>query len=109
MRQRPTVLDVHAGAASFDEFVSVDESLAAVDVVGRAGDGGVRHQVNGESRDVDRPHDAADRQGGAQLLAPGLDRCVLREVRRRQRGVDEGGLDEVDARWRQLQGKRRAR
>jgi len=45
--------------------VSGDEPLAAVDVVGRAGDGGVGHEVNGEGGDIRRFDDAPDRRGGA--------------------------------------------
>jgi len=45
--------------------VSGDEPLASVDVVSRAGDGGVDHEVNGEGGDVGRFDDAPDRRGGA--------------------------------------------
>ena len=50
-----------------------DELLAAVDVVRRARERGVDHDVNGERRDVGRPDDAADRELRPQLLAPGLE------------------------------------
>ena len=46
-----------------------DELLAAVDVVGRAGERGVRHEVDGERGDVGRSDDASDRQRRAELLA----------------------------------------
>ena len=59
--------------------LSVDEPLAPVDVVGRAGNGGVDHELNGEGRDVGRSDDAPDRQGGAQLVASALERCVVCE------------------------------
>src|SRR5512133_4399834 len=51
---------------------SRDELLAAVDVVGRAGEGGVGHEVNGQRGDVRRSDDAPDGERGAQLLAPRL-------------------------------------
>src|SRR4051812_34364570 len=55
---------------------SGDELLAAVDVVGRAGERRVGHEGNGERRDVGRPDHAADGERGAQLLAPGLESLV---------------------------------
>jgi len=71
------------------------ELLAAVDVVCRAGEGGVGHDVNGECCDVGRSDDAPDRERRTQLVAPGLESVA--EERRRQRGVDEAGGDAVDA------------
>ena len=65
----------------------LDQLLAAVDVVGRAGERGVAHQVHGERGDVLRPDDAPDRQRGAQLLAARVE--LVAEQRRRQRRVDE--------------------
>ena len=41
------ILRVHSGIEP--RFVSGDEPLASVDVLGRAGDGGVGHEVNGEA------------------------------------------------------------
>ena len=38
-----------------------DELLSAVYVVGRSGEGGVGHDVNGECGDVARPNDPTDR------------------------------------------------
>ena len=52
---------------------SFDELLAAVDVEGRAGDRGVRHEVDGQRGDVGRADDAADRQRGTELLAALVD------------------------------------
>src|SRR3954447_20425873 len=69
---------------------SGDELLAAVDVVGRAGECGVGHERNGERGDVGRSDDAADGQRRAQLLAPGFE-SLVGEVRSRQRGGDEAG------------------
>jgi len=43
--------------------------LPAVDVVGRAGDGGVGHDVDGQRGDVGRADDAADRQRRPQFGA----------------------------------------
>ena len=47
---------------------SRDELLAAVDVVRRAREGCVAHDVNGQRRDVGWSDDAADWQRRAQLL-----------------------------------------
>jgi hypothetical protein len=47
--------------------------LAAIDVVGRAGNGGVRHDVDNKRGDVGWCDHAADRQRLAQLLAPLLE------------------------------------
>ncbi len=46
---------------------AVEQLLAAVDVEGGAGEGRVRHEVDGERGDVRGPDDAADRQPLAQL------------------------------------------
>jgi hypothetical protein len=46
-----------------------DELLPAVDVVGRAGEGGVGHDVYGERGDVGRSDDAPDGERGAKLIA----------------------------------------
>src|SRR5262249_21331571 len=87
-------------------LVSGDEPLTSVDVIGRAGDGGVDHEVNGEGGEVGWLDHPPDRQGCAQLLTPGLDVLRVLEVRRRERGVDEAGLDEVDAHRSELQRER---
>ena len=91
------------------ERIAVDQLLAAVDVVRRAGERGVGHQVHGERGDVVRPDDAPDRQRRAQLLAARLE--PVAEQRRRQRRVDEPGGDEVDPDRRELDapGSRSAR
>src|SRR4051794_1123533 len=47
-----------------------DQLLAAVDVVGSACEGSVRHKVNGECGDIFGTDDAANRQPRAELLAP---------------------------------------
>ena len=49
---------------------SRDELLAAVDVIGRAGDCCVTHDVDGECSDVRRPDDAPDGQRRAELITP---------------------------------------
>jgi hypothetical protein len=49
---------------------SRDEALSAVDVVRRARDGRVDHEVNGERGDVNRADHASDGQRRAQFLAP---------------------------------------
>jgi len=71
-----------------------NELLAAVDVVGRAGDSGVGHQVHGERGDVGRPDHAPDGQRRAELIAAVVE--VIAEQPRRQGRVDEPGGDEVD-------------
>ena len=79
----------------------VNELLAAVDVVRRAGERGVGHDVNGERGDVGRSDDPPDRERGTQLVAPRLESVA--EQRGRQRGVDEAGGDEVDPNRRELE------
>ena len=54
---------------STPEAGSEDELLTAVDVVRRAREGGVGHEVNGERGDVRRADDAPDREPRAQLVA----------------------------------------
>ncbi len=51
----------------------LDELLTAVDVEGGAGDGGVRHEMDGEGGDVGRGDDAAYRQVGPELHASRLE------------------------------------
>ena len=48
---------------------SLDELLATVDVEGRAGDRGVRHEVDREGGDVGRADNTPDRQGRPELVA----------------------------------------
>src|SRR5436309_206089 len=50
-----------------------DELLATVDVVGRAGERFIAHEVHGEGGEVGGPDHAADGQRGTQLLAPVLE------------------------------------
>src|SRR6516165_479397 len=76
------------------------ELLATVYVERSAGDCGVRLQMDSECGDVRWTDDAPDRDGGAELLPPGLD--VVAEERRRKRCVHEARRDEVDADGRQL-------
>ena len=82
---------------------SLNVLLAAVDVVGRARHRRVRHQVDGERRDILRAHDAADGVGGSELLAPGVE--IVAEQGRRQRRVDESRGDQVDADGGELKGE----
>jgi hypothetical protein len=82
----------------------LDELLAAVDVVRCSGDRCVRHEMDGERRDVVRTDHAPDRQRRAELLAPRVQ--LIAEQRRRQRRVDEAGRDKVDADGRKLEGER---
>jgi hypothetical protein len=52
---------------------SFEELLAAVDVEGRAGDRGVRHEVDSQGGDVGWADDAADRQRGTELRSALVD------------------------------------
>src|SRR6185312_5604066 len=70
------------------------EPLAAVNVVRRAGYGGVRHEVEGQRGDILRSDDAPDRERRAQLVAALVE--VVAEEPGGQGGVDESGGDEVD-------------
>src|SRR6185312_9791585 len=63
------------------------ELLTTVDVVGRAGESGVHHQVDGQCRHVGGGHHTTDRKRPAQLVSPLLESFA--EQRRRQRRVDE--------------------
>ena len=87
-------------AAAFSVVCSSHELLPTVDVVGCAGERGVGHDVDGERGDVGGVDDAADREGGPQLIAAFLE--LVSEQRCRQGGVDEAGGDEVDANRREL-------
>ena len=79
-------------------FLAGDELLTAVDVVGRAGESGVGHDVDGERGDVGRPNHAPDGQRGAELVAALVE--VVAQQRCRQGRIDEAGRDEVDfATW----------
>src|SRR5579862_1286619 len=72
---------------------SFDELLAAVDVEGRTGDRGVRHEVDGQRGDVGRADDAADRQRGAELRSALVD--LVAEQRGRHGRVDKACRDQV--------------
>ena len=66
------------------------ELLPAVDVVSRAREGGVGHDVYGERGDVLRSDDASDGKRGAKLIATAFE--LIAEERCRQRCVDEALL-----------------
>jgi hypothetical protein len=56
------------------EHSAGDELLPAVDIVGRrAGECGVDHEMHRQRGDVGGSDDAADREGGAELLAAGFE------------------------------------
>ncbi len=80
-----------------------DELLPAVDVVGRACEGRVGHDVNGERGDVVRSDDAPDGKRGAKLIATLFE--FIAEQRCRQRCVDEAGGDDVDPHGRDLRAR----
>ena len=75
--------------------LSLDELLAAVDVVRCACERRVDHEVDGERGDVGRADHAPDRQRRAELFAARVQ--LVAEDRRRQRCVDEPGRDQVHA------------
>src|ERR1700727_1121725 len=77
--------------------------LAAVDVVGRAGDGRIRHEVNRERGDVGGTADRAGRERGAEFCAACVE--LIAEKRGRERRVDESGGDEVHADRCELEGQ----
>jgi len=93
MNARPT-LTVHARGEAVNPLAG-DELLPAVDVVRRAREGGVAHDVYGKRSDVGRFDNAPDGKRGAQLIAAVFE--LIAQDRRRQRRVDEAGGDEVDA------------
>src|SRR5262249_8153441 len=78
-----------------------DELLAAVDVVGRAREGRVYHDVYRERGDVGRSDDASDVERGEEVTATLFE--VIAEKRSRQGCVDEAGSDQVDPDWRELE------
>jgi hypothetical protein len=80
-----------------------DQSLSAVDVVCRAGDRGVDHEMNRECGDVGWSDHTPDWKRGAQFISPGFE--PVAEERRRQRGVDKAGGDEVDPNGCELKGE----
>src|SRR6202042_409370 len=75
-------------------FLSGDELLATVDVVCRARDRRIDHEVNGQRGDVGRANPPADRQRGPKLEAPSVE--IVAEQGSRQGGVDEAGRDQID-------------
>src|SRR5438128_3846065 len=77
------------------ELLPGDELLPAVDVVGRARESRVGHDVNGERGDVGRSDDAPDGKSGTELVAAVFE--FIAEERCRQRCIDEAGGDEVDS------------
>jgi hypothetical protein len=78
------------------------ELLAAIDVIRRVSESRVSREVNCQRGNVGRSDDAADGERRAQLIARGLE--PVAEGRRRRRGVDEAGRDEVDPDRRKLGG-----
>jgi hypothetical protein len=55
---------------------------------------GVRHEVDGQRRDILRSDDAPDRKGGTQLITAPFE--VVAEKPGGQGCIDESGGDEVD-------------
>src|SRR3954466_13958878 len=81
------------------------ELLSAVDVVRRAGERGVAHDVNSERRYVGGPDDTTNWHGPAALLAAATE--LVAEERSRERCVDEARCDHIDADRRELQAEGR--
>jgi len=75
--------------------------LPAVDVVGRASERRVDHNVDGERGDIGWSDHAPDGKGRSELIAAVLE--LIAEERCRQRCVDEAGGDEVDPDGSELQ------
>src|SRR5262249_56452490 len=69
------------------------ELLAAVDVVGRAGEGGVGHEMHRQRRNVGWSHDATDGERGAKLCPARLE--LVAEDLGGEGRVDEGGRRHV--------------
>ena len=80
-----------------------EQLLAAVDVVRRAGQRRVGHEVDREGGDVRGADDAADRERRPELLAALVE--LIAQDRRRQGRVDEARRDDVDADRRELEGE----
>ena len=78
-----------------------DELLPAVDVEGRAGDRGIRHEVDGQGGDVGRADDTTNRQCGTELFAAGIQ--MVAEDGRRQWCVNKSGGNQVHADWREFE------
>jgi hypothetical protein len=70
------------------------ELLAAIDIVGPAGECRVGHQLKDERRHVRRLDDSPDRQGRAQPFPAMLE--LIAEQTSPQRGVNEPSSDRVD-------------
>jgi hypothetical protein len=85
----------HAGLRLVCTSLAGDQLLTAVDVVGRAREGRVNHDVYGERGNIGRSDDALDGKRGAKLIAAVFE--LIAEERCRQRCVDEAGGDEVDS------------
>ena len=79
-----------------------DELLPAVDVVGRARERGVGHEMHGQRGDVGRPDDAPDRKRGAQL-ARGAHRADRRAATPTAAVSTKPGGDQIDADRRELE------
>jgi hypothetical protein len=79
-------LDLHNFAACWrlhrpSPQSGIGELLATIDIVGRAGDRGVGHQMDRQCCDIGRGDHAADRQRGAQVRAALLE-CITQQCGR---------------------------
>ena len=80
-----------------------DQLLPAVDVVRRAREGRVAHDVHRKRGDIRRTDDAPDGKRRAELIAAFLE--LIAEKRCRQRSVDEACGDQVDSDRCELEGE----
>ena len=79
----------------------LNKLLSAIDVVRRSGQSRVGHDMYGQRGDVGRPDHPSDGTSRAELIAASFE--PVTKERRRQRGVDEAGRDEIDADGRELE------
>src|SRR5271155_4916140 len=82
-------------------YLAGDELLPAVNVVRRASERRVAHDVYGERGDVGRFDDAPDGKRGAKVIAAVFK--FIAEERCRQRCVNEASGDEVDSDGREFE------
>jgi len=95
------VLTTPVDTAHAASWLTGDELLTTVDVVGCAREGCVGHDVYGERGDIRGSDHAPDGQCGAKLIAAVFEFSA--EKRCRQRRVDEACGDEVDSDGRELE------
>ncbi len=83
--------------------IALNELLAAVDIVGRARQCCVTHEVYGQLGYIDWFDDTPDRECRAELVTAFFE--ISAKNRGRERCVDETCCDQIDAGWRELEGE----